>query len=65
MTSEAELRKLAERVLTPKQLQVFRLHAAGYSSRRIARILGISRWTVRDHLTRAYELLEFASKEAA
>lgn len=43
-----ELRAIAERVLTTKQLDVVKLLAAGYSLRRIALLLGVSRSAVRE-----------------
>lgn len=36
-------------LLTQRQLEILRLHAAGYSFKQIAQTLEISRWTVFDH----------------
>lgn len=49
---------LAERTLTPRQLDVWRLHSGGLSAARIAQVLStdtrpISERTVRTHLDRA------------
>lgn len=48
-----DLRELAERVLTAKQLEVIKLVAWGYGDRRIASILGLGRDAVRDRRQRA------------
>ena len=47
-----------EATLTSRQLDVLILHLAGCSQRRIVTMLGISRTTVRDHLTTAIAKLE-------
>jgi DNA-binding CsgD family transcriptional regulator len=53
-----EVRAIAERVLTRKQLDVFKLHCAGCSYRRIATMLEIGVPTVRGHLDAAHHRLE-------
>jgi DNA-binding CsgD family transcriptional regulator len=54
----AEVQTAAERVLTRKQLDVFKLHCAGCSYRRIATMLEIGVPTVRGHLDAAHHRLE-------
>ncbi len=44
------VRKIAERVLTPKQLIAYKLSSNGMSEEKIALTLGISRRTVRGRL---------------
>ena len=48
-----DLRAIAERVLTEKELEVMRLVAWGWGQRRIASLLGITRDAVRDRAHRA------------
>lgn len=48
-----DLRALAERVLTPAQLEAYKLVARGYGRRRISVILGISTSAVRDRVNAA------------
>lgn len=50
---DPELRELAERILTRRQLDTLKLHACGAGYDRIARVLGISRTTARGHLDAA------------
>lgn len=50
---DPEFRKLAERVCTPRQLDVLRLKSQGAGWQRIAQILGLSTATVREHFSRA------------
>jgi DNA-binding CsgD family transcriptional regulator len=45
-----DLRKIAERLLTARQLEVYKLVARGYGLRRIAVLLGISKSAVQDRL---------------
>jgi DNA-binding CsgD family transcriptional regulator len=48
--------------LTPRELEVARLAAAGYSAREIGERLFIGERTVEGHLARAYAKLGVASK---
>lgn len=48
-----ELRSLAERVLTPAQLEAYKLVARGYGRRRISVVLQISESAVRDRVKAA------------
>lgn len=50
---DPELRRRAEQVLTPAQLEVMRLKAHGLGDRVIARQLGITREAVRDRADKA------------
>lgn len=54
------VREIAERELTAKQLDVFKLHLAGCSYRRIHTMLEIGVPTVRGHLDAAHHRLERA-----
>lgn len=60
-----ELRRLAEEVLTPAQLEVVILKAAGWSERSMARQLRLSRGAIRDRLDSAERKLSAAIEEAA
>jgi DNA-binding CsgD family transcriptional regulator len=51
--------------LTPRQKDLLRLLAAGYTNTQIARRLGISEGTVRTHLENIYERLHVSSRTAA
>jgi DNA-binding CsgD family transcriptional regulator len=51
--------------LTPRQTELLRLLAAGYTNTQIARRLGISEGTVRTHLENIYERLHVSSRTAA
>lgn len=57
-TLPPDVREIAERTLTRKQLDVFKLHLAGCSYRRIATMLEIGVSTVRSHLDAAHHRLE-------
>ena len=57
-----EERSLAEQELSPRQLEIVKLHLAGRSMRQIALALGISPSTVTSHLWRAKQKL--STKEA-
>lgn len=61
------VREVAERVLTRKQLDVFKLSCAGAGTARIAIMLDISPSTARAHLRRAEQKvkIELERKEAA
>jgi DNA-binding CsgD family transcriptional regulator len=50
---DPRLRALIERVCTTKEIEVLKLKAAGYGLRPMARILGISRSSVRSRLDAA------------
>ena len=45
-----DVMKIADKILTRKQLDAFRLHAGGYGYDRIASTLRISRDTARDRV---------------
>lgn len=62
-----EVREAAERVLTRKQLDVFKLSCAGAGSARIGIMLDIAEATARAHLKRARQKikLELEREEAA
>lgn len=51
--------------LTPAQRKAWELHDRGWSQRRIAIYLGITREAVRDRLDRAARKLEAERKDAA
>lgn len=51
--------------LTPRQMRILELVAAGYPDRTIARLLGISTRTVHAHLQHTYRLLGVASRTEA
>ena len=59
-----EERSLAEQELSPRQLEIVKLHLAGRSMRQIALALGIAPSTVTSHLWRAKQKLS-TTKEAA
>ena len=65
-TISPDLRATAERILTPKQLAVLKLHTNGMGTRRIALALDISEPAARGLLTRAHQRLNIElRKEAA
>ncbi|WP_310476803.1 response regulator transcription factor [Sandarakinorhabdus sp.] len=51
--------------LTPREVEVLGLLAAGQANKEIARALGVSPNTVKTHLTRLYEKLGVSSRTAA
>ena len=53
-----EVRLIAERELTRKQLDVLKLWLAGAGTTRISVMLGVSDSTVRGHLRRAFQKLQ-------
>lgn len=55
-------RELAERILTPKQLEVVRLRIDGHSWRAIATTLGIDQATARERYQRALDRLRRATR---
>jgi DNA-binding CsgD family transcriptional regulator len=52
--SDEDVWAIAERVCTRAQLEALRYKAAGFSERRIASIIGISRPAVQDRLAGAF-----------
>lgn len=59
-------REIAERTLTRKQLDVFKLWCAGAGSARIAIMLDVSEATARGHLKRARQKIKLElEREAA
>lgn len=60
-----DVRSLAERELTPKQLEAWKLHSLGYGYRRVGRILGISTRSARDRIERARQIIDKAMTEVA
>ncbi len=64
-TLSPEIRVIAERELTRKQLDVLKLWIAGAGTARIAVMLGISESTARGHKTRALQKLKPWMEDAA
>jgi DNA-binding CsgD family transcriptional regulator len=62
---DAELRRHRIPRLTPRQQQLMRLVANGYSNSQIARRLFISEGTVRKHLENIFERLDVTNRTAA
>jgi DNA-binding CsgD family transcriptional regulator len=62
---DAERRRSARPQLTPRQRELLRLVAAGYTNAQIARRLGVSEGTVRIHLQNIYGRLQVSSRTAA
>ena len=62
---DAERRRHPVPRLTPRQNDLLRLLAAGYTNTQIARRLGITEGTVRTHLENIYEKLGVSSRTAA
>ena len=58
-------RTIAERVLTRKQLDVFKLWCAGAGTARIAIMLDVAESTARGHLRRAHQKLEVEKRRVA
>lgn len=58
-----EMRRLIERVCTPRQVDVLKLKAHGYGRRRIATILGIAPSSVSDRLRHASDRIQEALSE--
>jgi DNA-directed RNA polymerase specialized sigma24 family protein len=52
------MRELIERVCTPRQVDVLKLQAHGYGTRRIAAILGVSRQAIKSRLEIARKRVE-------
>lgn len=61
----ADVRQVAERELTRKQLDVLKLWCNGYGVERIAMALDVSRSTARGHLRRALQKIKPYMEEAA
>ena len=59
-TLHPDIRHIATTVLTPKQLDVWKLHLAGLGARRISDMLGVTRSTIRSHLHHTHTALEQA-----
>lgn len=66
-TLDPAIRELAEAVLTPKQLEAYRLWEDGLGYSRIADLLGISTSSARDRIHRSLRTIEhhFAQSTAA
>jgi DNA-binding CsgD family transcriptional regulator len=64
-TLPPDIRDVAERELSPRQLEVLRLHSADWSIRRIARALDIAPSTVQGHLQRARQKITLALERKA
>ena len=62
---DAERRRHPVPRLTPRQIDLLRLLAAGHTNAQIARRLGISEGTVRTHLENIYGRLHVSSRTAA
>ena len=62
---DAERRRRPVPQLTPRQEDLLRLLATGYTNTQIARRLGISEGTVRTHLENIYKKLHVSSRTAA
>jgi DNA-binding CsgD family transcriptional regulator len=62
---DAVRRRAGDTDLTPRQRELLRLVAAGYSTAEIARHLFISQGTVRKHLENIFERLSVSSRTAA
>jgi RNA polymerase sigma factor (sigma-70 family) len=62
---EAERRRAGTPRLTPRQRDLLRLVAAGYTNRQVGSRLGISQGTVRKHLENIYERLGVSNRIAA
>jgi DNA-binding CsgD family transcriptional regulator len=62
---DAERRRHPAPQLTPRQWELLRLAAAGYTRAQIARRLGVSEGTVRSHLQHIYARLNVSSRTAA
>lgn len=58
-------RAVAEKVLTRKQLDVFKMWMAGMSDQRIAHTLDISTSTARGHRMRAIQKMEIEKRRVA
>jgi len=61
----AERRRQMPAALTPRQLELLRYVAQGYTNAQVARRMGISEGTVRAHLNHIYDRLGVTSRTAA
>jgi DNA-binding NarL/FixJ family response regulator len=62
---DAERRRRPVPQLTPRQWELLRMVAAGYTNAQIARRLGVSEGTVRIHLQNIYARLQVSNRTAA
>lgn len=62
---DAERRRAQGSLLTPRQTDLLRLVAGGYTNAQIARRMGLSEGTVRTHLENIYARLQVSSRTAA
>jgi len=62
--SDEDVWAIAERVCTPNQLEALRLKATGFSERRIASIIGITRPAVQDRLAGAFLKIRQAAEKS-
>lgn len=62
---EPETRQIAERILTRKQLDVFKLWCAGVKSPQIANMLDIAEPTARGTLKRAIQKIDIEKRKVA
>jgi DNA-directed RNA polymerase specialized sigma24 family protein len=63
--SDADVWAIAERVCTRAQLEALHYKAAGFSERRIASIIGISRTAVQDRLEAAFLKIRKTAEKSA
>lgn len=61
---DSTTREIAERSLTRKQLDVFKLWCAGVGLRRIGLMLDIHEATARGHLRRAIQKIDIEKRKA-
>lgn len=64
-TLPSEVREIAERELTRKQLDVLKLWCNGYGTTRISVMMDVAEPTARAHLRRALQKLKPYMEEAA
>lgn len=62
--SDEDVWAIAERVCTANQLEALRLKAKGFSERRIASIIGITRPAVQDRLAGAFLKIRQAAEKS-
>jgi DNA-binding CsgD family transcriptional regulator len=63
-TLAAKVADLGGVALTPRESEIARMVAHGFTNKEIARVLDISSWTVSAHLRRAFSKLEVTSRAA-
>jgi DNA-binding NarL/FixJ family response regulator len=61
----ADAQAVAQKTLTPRQLQLIRLVAEGLTNKEIAANLNLSQFTVKNHLRRVMRQVEAASRHDA